>query len=318
MLVGHSAVEALEHLERDASLAVRVRWALDADTAQSLRTLLINGEGARAVRSAFVDSFYGADDMPAAGRWLRCREVTSGPCVDDGVDRGQAAPLEEAGSGRTWCMRVARCVGNGGHNREAADDHDDDDDQPGGARDAVDAEDDIGTDHHDDGSQRRQPVLTSRPKATRTLQRRRRRIYAHNDECDDARLLRVVAPDSPAADLSDLGLGIYARIAVQRVVIKDAGSTVHVAGATPPALRIVIDSMDMKGGRGHTLVQGSAVVGDVQSASRLIALLRAAGVDPTAPPPPSKVVAYLAWRRPVLCARLVKRGAVDEASFDAS
>lgn len=314
-LVGYSAVEALKHLERDASLPVRVRWALDAGTAQSLHALSTGGRGTRAVRSAFVDSFYGSDDMPAAGCWLRCREITSGPHVD-GVAGGPVPP-EEVGAGRVWCMRVSRCVGNDGQDVEASVDADNDGLIAVGTE--SQAHTDCGDAKSNGGNRHHKVTTTSRLSTTYGQQRRRRRIYAHSDECDDARLLRVVAPDSAAADLSDLALGIYARIAVQRVVFKDMAPTAAMGRDVSlplTTLRIAIDTMDLKGGSGRTLVQGSAVVGDAQSASRLVALLCAAGVDPAAPPPPSKVAAYLAWRRPVLCARLIKRGAVDEASFD--
>nr|UMO80341.1 hypothetical protein [Pandoravirus aubagnensis] len=322
VLVGHSAAEALKHLERDASLAVRVRWALDADTAHSLHALLAGDKGTRSVRSAFVDSFYGADDMPAAGRWLRCREITSDPCIGGAVG-GLVASSEEAGATRVWCMRVSRCVGNGGQDGEPSVDDDDggDGDLFGSTKHdvGVESDADTGRDGTNDGKRQRAAAPTSRMNATYASQRRRRRIYVHSDECDDTRLLRVVAPDSAAADLSDLALGLYARIVVQRVVFKDVAPMAQMdigALPSPSTLRITIDTMDLKGGYGRTLVQGSAVVGDAQSASRLVALLSAAGADPTAPPPPSKVVAYLARRRPVLCARLIKRGAVDEASFD--
>ncbi|AVK76520.1 hypothetical protein pneo_cds_913 [Pandoravirus neocaledonia] len=322
VMVGYSATEAVRHLERDPSLAVRVRWTLDADATQRLRALATAQKGARTVRSTFVDSFYGADDMPAAGRWLRCREVTSGPYVDDGGVGAAPTPADVEGAvGRAWCMRTARCVGNAGHNnRETPHDHGGGDDPRTGMK---QAEDDMSTDDSatkvDEVNRPCPDSPTLRPGTERAQQRRRRRIYVHSDECDDTRLLRTVAPDSHAVDLSDLALGLYARIAVQRVVIKCSASMTQDSTDLPSTLlRIVIDTMDMKGGRGRTVVQGSAVVGDAQSASRLVALLRAAGVDPDAPPPPPKVAAYLAWRRPVLCARLIKRGAVDEASFDAS
>nr|UDO46989.1 CYTH-like domain motif-containing protein [Pandoravirus massiliensis] len=322
VLVGYSATEAQRHLARDTSLAVRVRWALDADAAQRMHAILIDDKDMRTARSTFVDSFYGADDMPAAGRWLRCREVTSGRCADT----TSASPLAGTfGVERAWCLRVSRYANNsGGCDAFAAPSKDvalghggtarSDDTETGvNARDRVGVENGgVAQGGFREGAAH--PVLPMPIECA--SHRRRRRIYVHTDECDETRLLHVVAPESAAADLSDLALGLYARITVQRVTFVDAAAPQAACRSTPP--RIAIDTVVFQGGRGRTLVQGTAVVGDEQSASRLVALLCAVGVDPSAPPPPPKVAAYLAWRRPVLCARLIKRGALDEALFDAA
>ncbi|AGO83259.1 hypothetical protein pdul_cds_997 [Pandoravirus dulcis] len=289
VVVGYSADEALEHLRRDAALPVRVRWTLDASTAATLHAALTADRAVVATRATFVDSFHGSDDMPALGWWLRRR------------DSDHAA---------SWCMRVARRV----KARPTGDDGDGDD------RDDDDETNDIGNDGDDRATRAtacEDHTASTAPngtdgggtgaaKASRPRRRRRRcGAYVYSDIDDDDHLVAMVAPDSGARDLSALCLGLYARVSVSR-------TTYHLAGvAAAPALCVVVDRATLGGGSaGSVALQGTAVVCDAAAARRLIDVLAAAGVDTGRAPPPSKVAAYLARRRPALYARLVQRGAL--------
>lgn len=270
VLVGYSVDEALDHLRRDPSLPVRVRWALDAHAAAGLDAFLTVKQGAASSRSAFVDSFHGGDDLPAAGWWLRCRDVDAGQRHDPTtapVAVGQKTPGFLAGM---WSMRVVRRLG---------------DRRSGGLCVAKD---------DDDGSERRA----------------HRHVYVHTDIDDDARLAAMVAPDSATYDLATLSLGLYARVGVLRVAYDLPGSCE--ATATSPPLRVLVDRAALGGnGDASVLFYGTAVVRDAASALRLGGVLAAVGIDTSQAPPPSKVAAYLARRRPALYARLVQRGALD-------
>nr|UMO78235.1 hypothetical protein [Pandoravirus belohorizontensis] len=286
VVVGYSADEALEHLHGDTALPVRVRWALDASTAATLHATLTADRTVMATRATFVDSFHGSDDMPALGWWLRRR------------DSDHAA---------SWCMRVARRV----KTRCASDDADSDDHHDHDESNNPGKDDDCDTRATARGNHTASIARDSTDGgvagAAKVSQPRRRRrhcgVYVHSDIDDDDHLVAMVAPDSGARDLSALCLGLYARVGVSR-------TTYHLAGvATAPALCVVVDRATLGGSSaGSVALQGTAVVCDAAAAQRLIDVLAAAGVDTGRAPPPSKVAAYLARRRPALYARLVQRG----------
>ncbi|AVK75532.1 hypothetical protein pqer_cds_1110 [Pandoravirus quercus] len=279
VLVGYSADEALGHLRRDPTLPVRVRWLLDASTAATLHATLTADQGTEVARMTFVDSFHGSDDLPALGWWLRRRDTD-----------GSADAI-------SWCMRVARRV----KSRPDSDNNHD-----GHKSDSITLKEN-NRDHTD-------PVAREIDDDDGAIKHRRGqgrpRVYIHNDIDDDGHLVAMVAPESGARDLSALCLGLYARVSVGRTTYRLTAGP-HAA----PPLCVVVDRVALGGsGAGSVTLQGTAVVRDPAAAQRLVDVLAAAGVDTSRAPPPSKVAAYLARRRPALYARLVQRGALDPSS----
>ncbi|AGO85613.1 hypothetical protein psal_cds_1266 [Pandoravirus salinus] len=276
VLVGYSADEALDRLRGDPAPPVRVRWLLDASTTAALHAVLMAKQGTAVSRTTFVDSFHGSDDLPALGWWLRRRDTD-----------GSADAI-------TWCMRVVRGVSP---RRDDADDK--------GCGDASDRVEPRDTDGRGRTGYDVQGARGSVHEQERG--RHRARVYNDIDDDDNGRLVAMVAPESNARDLSTLCLGLYARLSVSR-------TTYHVP-ADPGAvsgLCVVVDRVALGGsGAGSVVLQGTAVARDPVAARRLVDVLAAAGVDTARAPPPSKVAAYLARRRPALYTRLVHRGALD-------
>lgn len=290
IVVATSAADALRRIQQSPSVPVRVRWDLGRQSAadvliEAARTMA--ADTARIEQMDMDDAFYGDESLILAGRWLRCRHISSP------VDLAHASNVETRGSppkvpdhrtngasertqvraGRRWTMRVTRRLPS----------------VPVPSTPDSTADENENQDENADA-------------------------YEYVGIEDEMRIMSTIAPNSCAIDLDAALLDLYARIRTKRTII-DVYTDALIEKDTAdrrtkdqaPVVRLYVDRVSL--GATSELVHASATFRCAQEIECVCRFLEgAAGIDTASAAPPSKIASYLQRRRQALFARLVERG----------